>query len=131
MIFFTYLRHYFLVYIHVYTLLLFFPYLTCSTQQALNITTHVLKTGGHFVAKIFRGKDVQLLYSQLSLFFEKVSCCKPRSSRNSSIGKLLYFLQISRVIARKRLQGEGEYLDIQCTHPSIILSFSFHLQRRL
>lgn len=54
--------------------------------QALNITTHVLKEGGNFVAKIFRGKDVQLLYSQLSLFFGKVTCCKPRSSRNSSIG---------------------------------------------
>ena len=84
------------------------------------------------MAKIFRGKDVQLLYSQLSLFFEKVSCCKPRSSRNSSIGKLSYFYQISRVVfAHKSLQGEGEYLDIQCTYPSIILSFSFHLQRRL
>ena len=53
--------------------------------QALNITTHVLRDGGNFVAKIFRGKDVQLLYSQLGLFFEKVTCCKPRSSRNSSI----------------------------------------------
>jgi tRNA (cytidine32/guanosine34-2'-O)-methyltransferase len=29
---------------------------------ALNITTHVLRTGGTFVAKIFRGKDVTLLY---------------------------------------------------------------------
>ncbi len=55
--------------------------------QALNITTHVLKEGGNFVAKIFRGKDVELLYAQLRLFFEKVTCCKPRSSRNSSIGK--------------------------------------------
>lgn len=52
---------------------------------ALNITTHVLKLGGTFVAKIFRGKDVALLYSQLRLFFTDVKCCKPRSSRNSSI----------------------------------------------
>jgi hypothetical protein len=52
---------------------------------ALNITTHVLKPGGTFVAKIFRGKDVTLLYSQLNLFFDRVSCCKPKSSRNSSI----------------------------------------------
>lgn len=52
---------------------------------ALNITTHVLKIGGTFVAKIFRGKDVVLLYSQLRIFFEDVKCCKPRSSRNSSI----------------------------------------------
>ncbi|XP_038638068.1 putative tRNA (cytidine(32)/guanosine(34)-2'-O)-methyltransferase [Scyliorhinus canicula] len=52
---------------------------------ALNITTHVLKPGGTFVAKIFRGKDVTLLYSQLKIFFNEVTCAKPRSSRNSSI----------------------------------------------
>ncbi|XP_066956076.1 tRNA (cytidine(32)/guanosine(34)-2'-O)-methyltransferase-like [Macrobrachium rosenbergii] len=52
---------------------------------ALNITTHVLKPGGTFVAKIFRGKDVTLLYSQLKVFFRYVSVAKPRSSRNSSI----------------------------------------------
>ncbi|XP_030048267.1 putative tRNA (cytidine(32)/guanosine(34)-2'-O)-methyltransferase [Microcaecilia unicolor] len=52
---------------------------------ALNITTHVLKKGGTFVAKIFRGKDVTLLYSQLKIFFSDVVCAKPRSSRNSSI----------------------------------------------
>lgn len=52
---------------------------------ALNITTHVLRTGGTFVAKIFRGKDVTLLYSQLRIFFPLVAIFKPRSSRNSSI----------------------------------------------
>jgi len=52
---------------------------------ALNITTHVLKPGGTFVAKIFRGKDVTLLYAQLKLFFPQVTCAKPRSSRHSSI----------------------------------------------
>lgn len=52
---------------------------------ALNITTHVLKPGGTFIAKIFRGKDVTLLYAQLKLFFPRVTCAKPRSSRHSSI----------------------------------------------
>ncbi|KAI9221212.1 FtsJ-like methyltransferase-domain-containing protein [Blastocladiella britannica] len=52
---------------------------------ALNITTHVLRPGGDFVAKIFRGKDITLLFSQLRLFFRCVTCAKPRSSRNSSI----------------------------------------------
>lgn len=37
------------------------------------------------MAKIFRGKDTTLLYSQLKIFFEKVSIAKPASSRNSSI----------------------------------------------
>jgi tRNA (cytidine32/guanosine34-2'-O)-methyltransferase len=52
---------------------------------ALNITTHLLRPGGSFVAKIFRGKDISLLYSQLDCFFDHVTCAKPRSSRNSSI----------------------------------------------
>ncbi|KAF9579479.1 putative tRNA (cytidine(32)/guanosine(34)-2'-O)-methyltransferase [Lunasporangiospora selenospora] len=52
---------------------------------ALNITTHVLRPGGSFVAKIFRGKDITLLYTQLKIFFPNVTCSKPRSSRNSSI----------------------------------------------
>ena len=36
-------------------------------------------------AKIFRGRDVSLLYSQLKLFFPFVTCAKPKSSRNASI----------------------------------------------
>lgn len=54
---------------------------------ALNITTHVLKisSSSKFVAKIFRGKDITLLFSQLKCFFNKVTVSKPRSSRNSSI----------------------------------------------
>lgn len=53
--------------------------------SALNITTNTLRPGGTFVAKIFRGKDVSLLYSQLRCFFEEVTVAKPKSSRNSSI----------------------------------------------
>lgn len=52
---------------------------------ALNITTHVLAPGGSFVAKIFRGRDVALLFAQLRLFFRHVTCVKPKSSRVSSL----------------------------------------------
>ena len=52
---------------------------------ALNITTHLLRPGGNFVAKIFRGRDISLLFCQLDCFFDEVTCAKPRSSRNSSI----------------------------------------------
>ncbi|KAJ3332404.1 putative tRNA (cytidine(32)/guanosine(34)-2'-O)-methyltransferase [Blyttiomyces sp. JEL0837] len=52
---------------------------------ALNIAASVLRKGGNFVAKIFRGKDISLLYAQMKLFFKTVVCSKPRSSRNSSI----------------------------------------------
>ncbi len=52
---------------------------------AFNITSHVLKPGGNFVAKIFRGKEVDLLWAQLKIFFKSVIIAKPSSSRSSSI----------------------------------------------
>ncbi|GFR42113.1 hypothetical protein Agub_g2956, partial [Astrephomene gubernaculifera] len=52
---------------------------------AASIVCAVLRPGGTFVAKIFRGKDVALLYSQLKLLFPEVYVAKPKSSRNSSI----------------------------------------------
>jgi len=53
--------------------------------SCLNLAAVMLRPGGSFVAKIFRGKDVTLLYSQLKVFFPFVVCSKPKSSRNSSI----------------------------------------------
>ena len=53
--------------------------------SALGISTRVLKQNGRFIAKIFRGLDITFLYSQLSVFFSKVICSKPKSSRNSSM----------------------------------------------
>lgn len=52
---------------------------------ALNLALCVLKPGGKFVAKIFRGKDVDLLYAQMKILFEHVTVAKPRSSRASSV----------------------------------------------
>jgi len=51
---------------------------------ALGISVHLLRPGGKFVAKIFRGKDISLLYSVLKTFFSQVVVAKPKSSRNSS-----------------------------------------------
>lgn len=51
---------------------------------ALNISLYILEEGGSFVAKVFRGKDVSLLYSQLAVFFKSVVIAKPKASRNSS-----------------------------------------------
>ena len=53
--------------------------------SALQLALRVLKPGGKFVAKIFRGKDVDLIYAQLRCFFAAVHCAKPRSSRASSL----------------------------------------------
>eukprot|EP01059_Diplonema_ambulator_P009820 TRINITY_DN19800_c0_g1_i1.p1 TRINITY_DN19800_c0_g1~~TRINITY_DN19800_c0_g1_i1.p1 ORF type:complete len:295 (+),score=111.01 TRINITY_DN19800_c0_g1_i1:33-887(+) len=51
---------------------------------ALNITNCVLRPGGTFVAKIFRGRSTALLYTQLRCFFANVTTTKPKSSRNQS-----------------------------------------------
>lgn len=53
--------------------------------SALNLTLRILKPGGKFVAKIFRAKDIDLIYAQLKCFFKSVHCAKPRSSRASSL----------------------------------------------
>ena len=53
--------------------------------SALNLAVCVLRNGGGFVAKIFRGRDVDVLFAQLRCLFERVTCAKPRSSRGSSI----------------------------------------------
>ncbi|TDH67509.1 hypothetical protein CCR75_005280 [Bremia lactucae] len=50
----------------------------------LNISLHILEAGGSFVAKLFRGKEVSLLFAQLRRFFSEVLCAKPKTSRNSS-----------------------------------------------
>ncbi|ODQ80660.1 hypothetical protein BABINDRAFT_160905 [Babjeviella inositovora NRRL Y-12698] len=52
---------------------------------ALQLTTCMLRAGGTFVAKIFRGRDIDLLYSQLRFLFDRVICAKPRSSRGTSL----------------------------------------------
>lgn len=52
---------------------------------ALNLALRILKPGGKFVAKIFRAKDVDLIYAQMRCFFSTVHCAKPRSSRASSL----------------------------------------------
>lgn len=62
---------------------------------ALHITCNVLKPGGTFVAKIFRGKDNDLLTNQLLSLFKEVHVVKPSSSRNSSIEAFVVCRQYS------------------------------------
>lgn len=52
---------------------------------ALNLALCVLRPGGRFVAKIFRGCSVDLLYAQLRPLFARVVVAKPRNSRASSV----------------------------------------------
>ena len=52
---------------------------------ALNITTFVLREGGDFVAKIFKGPNTPFLCAKSEIFFEEVMVVKPKSSRNASM----------------------------------------------
>ena len=54
-------------------------------SSALSLALQILKPGGTFVAKIFRGKDIDLIFAQMRCFFDEVHCAKPRSSRASSL----------------------------------------------
>lgn len=54
-------------------------------HAALNLALQVLRPGGRFVAKIFRGRDVDLLFAQLRAVFTHVAVAKPRASRASSL----------------------------------------------
>ena len=61
--------------------------------SALNITTKILKKGGNFVAKIFKGSEYGLLYSQFKYFFREIHIVKPDSSRESSVEHFLVGLE--------------------------------------
>ena len=54
-------------------------------SAALSLAMNVLRPGGKFVAKMFRGNDIELLDTQLRLVFERVHLFKPGSSRASSL----------------------------------------------
>lgn len=82
---------------------------------ALNLALCVLKPGGKFVAKIFRGRNVDVLYAQLKIFFERVVVAKPRSSRASSVEAFIVCLNFCPPAGfRASLEeplGVGERLD--------------------
>ncbi|KAK7197573.1 FtsJ-like methyltransferase [Novymonas esmeraldas] len=52
---------------------------------ALHITVFVLRPGGSFVAKMFRGPNTPFLIAKSELFFHQVRVVKPTSSRNASM----------------------------------------------
>lgn len=52
---------------------------------ALHITTHLLRPGGTFVTKMFRGPNTPFLLAKAEVFFHSVRVLKPMSSRNASM----------------------------------------------
>lgn len=80
--------------------------------SAMLITTHVLQKDGTFVAKIFRGKNIGFLYSQLRLLFERVSVAKPSSSRNSSMESFVVCERFHAGVFLNLPLDIGGYVDI-------------------
>lgn len=58
-------------------------------MAAFNIAARLLVQGGTFVAKIFRGRDIGILFKEFQRYFGQVYCAKPKSCRNSSIEAFL------------------------------------------
>lgn len=54
------------------------------TDQALYLSTQLLKPGGHFVGKVFEGEDFQWLLRRVKRRFETVKVFKPTSCRDRS-----------------------------------------------
>lgn len=83
---------------------------------ALNITTFLLKPKGTFVAKVFRGRDISLLYAQLRIFFHDVCVAKPKSSRNSSLESFVvcrdFFLPEGYTPSLRNPMLENNYCEV-------------------
>ncbi|GAW80151.1 ribosomal RNA methyltransferase [Plasmodium gonderi] len=60
--------------------------------SSLKVCCSVLKIGGNFISKIFRGEHTGLLILHLNKFFKRVYVCKPQSSRYKSLESFLVCL---------------------------------------
>jgi 23S rRNA (uridine2552-2'-O)-methyltransferase len=53
-------------------------------QAALAVADVLLRTGGHFVCKIFQGEDFKIFSDQVKTRFDRMHIFKPQSSRKAS-----------------------------------------------
>jgi 23S rRNA (uridine2552-2'-O)-methyltransferase len=53
-------------------------------QAALAVADALLRTGGHFVCKIFQGEDFKIFSDQVKTRFDRMHIFKPQSSRKAS-----------------------------------------------
>lgn len=67
----------------------------------LRLAGCILKKGGIFLTKIFRGKNIDLLYCQIEHLFEKVICTKPKASRGSSFEAFLVCFNFNDEVSNK------------------------------
>lgn len=53
-------------------------------ERALDVARHVLRPGGHFLAKIFQGDEFHALLGRVKQSFRRVKVVKPDASRKQS-----------------------------------------------
>ncbi|MCC8416169.1 MAG: RlmE family RNA methyltransferase [Rickettsia endosymbiont of Gnoriste bilineata] len=63
-------------------------------EHAIDFALKILKPGGHFIAKIFRGGAENSALNRIKLNFHKVKHFKPSSSRKESVE--IYLIALSR-----------------------------------
>lgn len=63
-------------------------------EHAIDFALKILKPGGHFIAKIFRGGTENNVLNRVKLNFHKVKHFKPSSSRKESVE--VYLIALSR-----------------------------------
>lgn len=106
-----------------------------KTHKALKISIKLLITGGTFLGKIFRGRDVSLMVAQMKVYFKSVVIVKPAASRDSSIEafilcrdfKGLDSMQVDQTISAKQseqinLHVNNSWNDVRKT-PGAIADF--------
>jgi 23S rRNA (uridine2552-2'-O)-methyltransferase len=63
-------------------------------RQALALAQELLKPGGHLVAKLFHGEEIQELRQAFQASFRKVRLLKPKGSRKESVETFLAGLEL-------------------------------------
>jgi len=89
--------------------------------SAVQLATRVLVPGGTFVAKIFRGRDCDILFAQLRTLFDRVVCAKPRASRGSSLE--------SFVVCRDFNPPPGLDADMENPFPTVVKEERYQQER--
>ncbi len=89
--------------------------------SAVNISLRMLKEGGVFITKIFKGKYTTKVIATLLKFFKKVTIAKPRACRNASFESFLvcegfyidYENEIIKTLRNNKLQ-EDDIFQLNC-----------------
>jgi len=104
--------------------------------SALQITVNMLKPGGNFVAKIFRGENLPLLSSVMNIFFDEVICSKPASSRISSQEAFIVCLRLNPppaflALDNRSAQNFADFIDVAVRNISGFVPWERQVEDRL